>query len=75
MKIVSWNVNSIRARLDHVTTWLKANRPDVLFLQELKTTEFPATAFTELARVYRPKPIEADSPRAKILSRPHLERV
>ena len=48
MKIASWNVNSIRARLEHVTTWLKANRPDVLFLQELKTTEFPATVFTEL---------------------------
>jgi exodeoxyribonuclease III len=48
MKIASWNVNSIRARLDHVTTWLKANRPDVLFLQELKTTEFPAAVFTEL---------------------------
>jgi exodeoxyribonuclease-3 len=31
-----------------VTTWLKANRPDVLFLQELKTTDFPATAFTEM---------------------------
>ena len=40
MKIASWNVNSIRARLEHVTTWLKANRPDVLFLQELKSTEF-----------------------------------
>jgi exodeoxyribonuclease-3 len=48
MKIASWNVNSIRARLDHVTTWLKANRPDVLFLQELKGTEFPSTVFAEL---------------------------
>src|SRR5271168_4976224 len=48
MKIATWNVNSIRARLEHVTTWLKANMPDVLFLQELKGTEFPATVFTEL---------------------------
>jgi exodeoxyribonuclease-3 len=48
MKIASWNVNSIKARLDHVTTWLKANRPHVLFLQELKTTEFPAAVFTEM---------------------------
>jgi exodeoxyribonuclease-3 len=48
MKVVSWNVNSIRARLEHVTAWLKANRPDVLFLQELKSTEFPATIFAEL---------------------------
>ena len=48
MKIASWNVNSIRARLEHVTTWLKANRPDVLFLQELKSTEFSAAVFTEM---------------------------
>ena len=48
MKIASWNVDSIRARLEHVTTWLKVSRPDVLFLQELKSTEFPATVFAEL---------------------------
>ncbi len=48
MKVASWNVNSIRARLEHVMTWLKVNRPDVLFLQELKGTEFPATIFAEL---------------------------
>jgi exodeoxyribonuclease III len=48
MKVASWNVNSIRARLDHVTGWLRANRPDVLFLQELKSTEFPALTFKEL---------------------------
>ena len=48
MKIASWNVNSIRARLDHVTDWLKAHNPDVLLLQELKGTEFPAELFREL---------------------------
>lgn len=48
MKIASWNVNSIRARLDHVTAWLKTQKPDVLMLQELKGTEFPATAFADL---------------------------
>ena len=36
MKIASWNVNSIRARLDHVTAWLKLHQPDVLLMQELK---------------------------------------
>ena len=36
IEIASWNVNSIRARLQHVTTWLKGRRPDVLLLQELK---------------------------------------
>jgi exodeoxyribonuclease III len=48
MKIASWNVNSIRARLEHVTDWLRANRPDVLFLQELKSLEFPTAVFTDL---------------------------
>ncbi len=48
MKIASWNVNSIRARLDLVTEWLKARQPDVLLLQELKGTEFPATVFEDL---------------------------
>lgn len=48
MKIASWNVNSIRARLDHVTEWLKVHGPDVLLLQELKGTEFPATVFEDL---------------------------
>src|ERR1700689_423178 len=48
MKIASWNVNSIRARLDHVTAWLKAQQPDVLLVQELKADEFPALVFTAL---------------------------
>jgi exodeoxyribonuclease-3 len=48
MKIASWNVNSIRARLDQVTAWLKARTPDVLLMQELKGAEFPAEAFKEL---------------------------
>jgi exodeoxyribonuclease-3 len=45
MKIASWNVNSIRARLDHVTSWLKQHQPDVLMVQELKAEEFPALVF------------------------------
>jgi len=48
MQIATWNVNSIRARLDHVTTWLKQRQPDVVFLQELKGTEFPADVFKDL---------------------------
>ncbi len=41
-------MNSIRARLDAVTAWLQAQAPDVLLLQELKGTEFPAQVFKEL---------------------------
>jgi exodeoxyribonuclease III len=48
MIIASWNVNSIRARVEQVTTWLKAHNPDVLLLQELKGTEFPADLFKAL---------------------------
>ncbi len=48
MIIASWNVNSIRARLDHVKTWLTTNHPDVLLLQDLKAAEFPAEFFKEL---------------------------
>ncbi len=44
MKIVSWNVNSIKARLDHVKRYLEEEKPDVLMIQELKGMEFPAEA-------------------------------
>jgi exodeoxyribonuclease III len=47
-KIASWNLNSVRSRLNHVTTWLQARQPDVLLLQELKGTEFPSEAFEAL---------------------------
>lgn len=48
IEIASWNVNSIRARLEHVKTWLEARKPDVLLLQELKGTEFPSEFFKDL---------------------------
>ena len=50
MKIATWNVNSIKARLDNALSWLKAAKPDVLCLQELKCEDkaFPAPAFEEL---------------------------
>jgi exodeoxyribonuclease-3 len=36
MKIATWNVNSLKVRLQQLLDWLDANRPDVLCLQELK---------------------------------------
>lgn len=48
MIVASWNVNSINARLGHVTRFLEAQSPDVLLLQELKGTEFPADHFRAL---------------------------
>jgi exodeoxyribonuclease-3 len=39
MKIATWNVNSIKARMDNVLEWLKAAAPDVALLQEIKCQE------------------------------------
>ena len=50
VKIVSYNVNSIRSRLQIVLPWLKANLPDVFCMQETKVEDgmFPAEVFSEL---------------------------
>ena len=39
MRLATWNVNGLRARLDFVQHWLAARRPDVVGLQELKLTD------------------------------------
>lgn len=39
VKIATWNVNSLRSRLTHVTDWLQTNPVDVLCLQETKVTD------------------------------------
>lgn len=50
MKIASWNVNSLRVRVEHVSDWLNTNQPDLLCLQELKMVDadFPEEVFTKL---------------------------
>lgn len=47
MRIATWNVNSVRARLDRVLGWLAAANPDVACLQETKVVDadFPFDAF------------------------------
>ncbi len=49
MNITTWNVNSVRARLERVLDWIDAHRPDVLCLQEIKCVdaELPAERFRE----------------------------
>src|SRR5690349_19860673 len=42
MRLATWNVNSINARLPRLLEWLETVRPDVVCLQETKTAEFPA---------------------------------
>ncbi len=46
MKIVTWNVNSIKVRTPHVQRFLERVAPDILCLQELKGLEFPEGAFS-----------------------------
>jgi len=50
MKISSWNVNSVRARISNIITYLKKNNVDVLMIQEIKTEDknFPYNDFKEL---------------------------
>ncbi|MBP9752981.1 MAG: exodeoxyribonuclease III [Proteobacteria bacterium] len=50
MKIATWNVNSVRTRLEHIVEWLKENPVDVLLLQELKCQDqdFPKVPFYDL---------------------------
>ncbi|MCA1810208.1 MAG: exodeoxyribonuclease III [Kiritimatiellia bacterium] len=49
MLIATFNVNSLRSRLELVMHWLQKHQPDILCLQETKVQDhdFPATAFTE----------------------------
>lgn len=39
MRVATWNVNSIRQRVDHVVSWLKETAPDVACLQEIKCVD------------------------------------
>ncbi len=39
MRVATWNVNGIRARLDRVLEWIEAREPDLVALQELKTDD------------------------------------
>ena len=50
MKIATWNVNSIKARLANILDWLKTASPDVALLQETKTVaeNFPRLEIEEL---------------------------
>ena len=37
MKITSWNVNSVRARILNIINYIEDSKPDILMLQEIKT--------------------------------------
>ncbi|MEX0698011.1 MAG: exodeoxyribonuclease III [Dongiaceae bacterium] len=50
MKIATWNINGVKARLDTATAWIKDAGPDVLCMQEIKSEDlsFPSEIFEEL---------------------------
>jgi exodeoxyribonuclease-3 len=50
MKIISWNVNSVRARIENIVNYIKESKPDILLLQEIKTQEetFPKDSFKNI---------------------------
>ena len=53
MKIISWNVNSVRARIENIKHYIKDSAPDVLLLQEIKTQNenFPFDEFKNLGYI------------------------
>ena len=57
MKVATWNVNSIRARLERLVAFLRRHDPDVVCLQETKVTDdaFPSEDLAELG--YRSTPV------------------
>lgn len=55
MKIASWNINSVRARIGIVERFLREEAPDILCLQETKVVDdvFPHAAFESLGYAHR----------------------
>ena len=53
MKIISWNVNSVRARIENIKHYIKDAEPDILMLQEIKTQDenFPNDEFKNLGYI------------------------
>lgn len=50
MRVATWNINGIRARIDYVSLWLEECKPDLVGFQELKAEDqnFPHDRFNEL---------------------------
>jgi len=50
MKIATWNINGVKARLESALTYLRQEQPDIICLQEIKSVDenFPGAAFEDL---------------------------
>lgn len=76
MILASWNVNSLSVRLDHLLTWMKENKPNIVCLQETKSVDekFPCEAIANLGyqceyfgeKTYNGVAILSDRPIGKI---------
>ena len=76
MKIATWNINGIKARIESLVTYLRQEAPDVICLQEIKSVDegFPAAAIEELGynvAVHGQKGFNG----VAILSKPRLEDI
>ena len=50
LKIATWNINGVKARLETVKSWLEQSQPDIVCLQEIKSIDenFPREEFEAL---------------------------
>lgn len=77
MKVATWNINSIKSRLEHVVRWCESARPDVVCLQETKTVDkdFPFARFASAGYEYVAAQGERSYNGVAILSRSPLEDI
>jgi len=77
LKITTWNINSVRLRIDLVAKFLKSARPDVLCLQETKCPDdaFPLKRFKRLGYEYAALNGQKGYHGVAVLSRLPFERV
>lgn len=56
MKIATWNINGVKARIENLCQWLKDSSPDIVCLQEIKSVDegFPALRSRHSAIMSRP---------------------
>ena len=76
MIITSWNVNSVRARIENIKEYLKKYNPDIVMMQEIKTQDetFPYDDFSALnyeSHVFGQKSYNG----VAIISKPKLENI
>jgi exodeoxyribonuclease-3 len=77
MKIATWNINSVRLRIETVCRFLAEAKPDVLCLQEIKCRngEFPAKAYKQAGYRNNHVDVQKGSHGVSIVSKINLEPV